>query len=256
MDKNILELILKYEDDPLALLNATGGYYECIKNAEGQRLNRMVGYKGTYKGEDNKMLQYVGDTYHNISKIEQYPLVLDHLASRLFEKVHFGLSNIASAKNLFFVGPHDGGASLAQMICRRFPNAQYAGIDMSSDSSGSVVFKKHHMPSGSFVIVVKNVLNNFVTTKKIIEKIKADNSLVCGIASIVNRSMDKDKERKFLYENIDAPIISLIYKPQKEYRQDDPEVAEYVKSGRICFNPQDDWENLVSSHNRMQANSH
>jgi hypothetical protein len=135
------------------------------------------------------------------------------------------------------------------MIAMNFPNAKYACIERkATEEDFEMVFKYHKVPAGSFVIITKNVLNNFYTTKKIIKKLMSEYSSVVGVACVLNRSMNPKNEKVFSFNNADIPIISLVHKPYKEFKQDDPEVAGEVKKGRVEFDPEINWDRLQISH--------
>lgn len=55
------------EKNPLAVLKALDGYYECPKDTAGKRLGPLVGYAG----RDNLGRQYVGDIYANFAVAER-----------------------------------------------------------------------------------------------------------------------------------------------------------------------------------------
>ncbi|MCX6784930.1 MAG: hypothetical protein NTV81_03275 [Candidatus Komeilibacteria bacterium] len=67
--------------DPLATLLNCGGYYEAPLGGP------LVGYAGKYDGPDGKKLQFVGRIYANFSSADQYPWVLDSLATDLTSKI-------------------------------------------------------------------------------------------------------------------------------------------------------------------------
>ncbi len=253
-------LIAQYAGDPLGLLHALGGYYECPRDQKtGERLGPLVGYAASYLANfgSGTYKQYVGDVYANFAKAEERPVVIDHYAKKLLKKLASMVDD-----NIVFVGPQMGGISIAQFLAyngREF-DARYAcaekKITQVASSTGREVselqFGRHTIGEGDKVIIVEDVLNNFSTTRKTIDLIESLGATVSGICSILNRSPKftddfhyKDKEdrvRRF-------PIIALVEKPFPEYEQHEEAVVGDIISGNVIWKPKDKWDELMASMN-------
>src|SRR5438105_1748153 len=96
-------------EDPLEILRRCGGYYECPKDVNGQRLGPLVGYAGP----DQKGRQYVGDVYVNFAKAERHLPVLRYLAETLAIRVGDRTRAAKLQRATGFCAAPEGGKALA-----------------------------------------------------------------------------------------------------------------------------------------------
>ncbi len=248
MQSFIEELIDLYGNDPLKLLEKIGGFYEVIKDGD-KRLTPLVGYAGKYKTDDEKELQYVGEVYANFAKAEEHPRVMHHFTSMLWGKLKL-------TKPVVFVGPAMGGISVAQgmayhasgKIKARYACAEKIVTAVKTDTmreQSILQLARHTVHAGEKVIISEDVMNNYSTTKMLIELIEGAGARVEAIVGLLNRSMTvKDS---FVYKNRSIPVIPLVYKPFDEYKQDDPYVRDDMQAGNVVFKPKNEWDRLQTA---------
>jgi adenine/guanine phosphoribosyltransferase-like PRPP-binding protein len=242
------ELIAQYGNDPTELLKACGGYYECIKDETGVRLTPLVGYAGKYPTSDKKELQYVGEVYANFSKAEENPAIMFHLTQMLKGKIKHNAT--------VFVGPQMGGIAVGQFLAYhcgvRFACAEKEITQLKTDElreQSRLVFKRHEIKEGDMVIIAEDVLNNFSTTKELINLVEEKGATVCAIVALLNRSLHVDV--CYTYNKKNFPVIALVRKPYAEYEQHDEEVADDIAKGNVVLKPKDEWSKLM--HETEQA---
>ena len=233
---------------PLDVLNKLGGYYECPKDKNGNRLGYMVGYAAKYSIETGEK-QYVGDVYINCAVAEQYPCVMDYFGRGIFDK--------AKPSGLFdkvdvFCGPQMGGILVAQILAfglnRKFAYIEKITTQLATSElreQSRLGFLRHAIEPGERVVIAEDVLNNFSTTKETIAAIEEAGGEVIGICAIVNRS--KIHVNAFQYAERSIPIIALIEKAFDQYRQDDPAVVDDIAKGKVILKPKNEWTKLNSA---------
>ncbi|OGZ79431.1 MAG: hypothetical protein A2358_00520 [Candidatus Staskawiczbacteria bacterium RIFOXYB1_FULL_37_44] len=227
------------------------GYYECPKNANGQRLGPLVGYAGKYQGLNSVYLQWVGDIYANFSKAEIHPRVLRFFATCLIGRINqsIGLDQFDA-----FCGAPIGGYSLADLMGAVFDDVQVIKAEKkvvalaspTSREKSELIFARHGVEKSQRFVIVEDVCNNFSTTADLIKLIMASGGVVAGIACFLNRSLTVDD----WYTVVDGappwniPVVSLVRKPINEWRQDDPAVKEDIAKGNVVWKPKDEWGRL------------
>lgn len=230
----------------LETLKKLNGYYECPKDKDGNRLGPLVGYAGTYESAGLKK-QYVGDTYVNFAKADQWPIIMNQFASQLVTKLPDSL--LGDFIDVV-CGPQMGGVSIAQMVALQL-DCQYACIEKKITAfetaqlreQSKLIFSRHSISPGQNIVVAEDVVNNFSTTKTAIELIESKGAKVVGIIALLNRSPNLVKQ--YVYEGREIPVISLVEMEIPEWKQEDPAVIEDVKAGNIVLKPKDEWDKLV-----------
>jgi orotate phosphoribosyltransferase len=246
----IKELIAKNGDEPMEILKAVQGYYECPKDANGKRIGKLVGYAGKYEAEGGTKKQYVGDVYINFARAEQYPTVMHHFMEILKNKMG-GEKNIGEFD--IVCGPQMGGvvaaAIFALVMDKRYICAEKKITAIATETmreQSELVFGRHTLNQGDKVVIMEDVLNNFSTTKETIELIEGAGGTVVGIIGLLNRSPNIEKEYDYTGANPrKIPVIALVRKDIKEYKQDDPYVAEDITKGNVSLKPKSEWSSLV-----------
>ena len=240
---DVEKAISEYGHDPLALLRACGGYYECPKDKAGKRLCPLVGYAG----KDGKGRHFVGDIYANFAKAEENPQVLFFFAHRL--RVHI-FDTIANFD--VFCGAPMGGIAFAAMLgltCKKrfmFMEKKVIAVGTSSSREESTLeIGRHEIKPGDHVFIVEDVTNNFSTTEIMVQVITKAGGQAVGIVSLLNRSVNSVEE--FKTGNLVLPVISLVTKPIKQYEQDDPAVLADIESGNVVWKPKNEWPRLMAA---------
>lgn len=231
-------------EDHLETLRRCGGYYERPKGRDGGRFGPLVVYAGKYKIDDGTERAYVGEVYFNFAKVEQYPVVLDHIASKLSLKI--------PEANVILGAPM-GGILLAGAIGQHLNDVRAIFAEKkittvataTSREESLLIIDRHEIHENDQVVLVEDICNNFSTTSKIHESVLKAGGTLVKIVCFLNRS----SHTKF--EGI--PVISLLHIPTQQWKQDDPEIADYIKRGDICWNPKNkkQWDNLMAE---MDAN--
>ncbi len=237
-------LMTEHYSDPLGLLRALGGYYECPKDATGKRLGPLVGYAG--RDEEGK--QYVGDIYANFARAEEYPQVLNYFAERLCDR----RKSLVHVNATVYCGAPMGGIALAQLLAlkdkRRFlyPEKKITvAATATSREQSQVVFSRHEIEPGDRVVIVEDVLNNFSTTGQLIDLVIDSGGAVIAIVGLLNRSLNV--EDVFSWQAESYPVVSLVRKPIAQYRQGDAEVAADIATRNVVLKPKNEWAKLEAA---------
>ncbi|MBT4722161.1 MAG: hypothetical protein HN590_07285 [Calditrichaeota bacterium] len=228
--------------DPLRILHALGGYYECPKDDTGKRKGPLVGYAG----KDEIGLQMVGDIYANCACFEQYP----HLLKSFAERIRRMLRAAEIDPEVFCAAPM-GGLAFATMLASVF-EVRYSFMEKSvsalatatSREQSELVFKRHTIHSDEGVVIVEDVANNFSTTAQMIEIIKSMGGHVQAIVCLLNRSLKYD-DHYVTPDGKKIPVIALVRKEIHQWKQSDPEVADDIAAGNVILKPKDHWGDLM-----------
>ena len=243
----------------LKTLENCGGYYACPKGPDGSRLGPLVGYAGKYTAADGTQKQFVGDIYANFAKAEVYSHVLEFFAECLAERLE---EQAVMADVGAFCGAPIGGYSLADALgraCRiKAIKAEKKITALATEwqrEKSKLVFGRHNVEPGFNYVIVEDVCNNFSTTAELIALIRSAGGNVLAIVCFLNRSLDVNDI--YLYgmeakaEPLQIPVISLVRLPIKEWKQDDPAVADDIAKGNVVWKPKDEWDRLMKAmHNR------
>lgn len=239
---------------PSYRINPTlGGYYECPKDGTGKRLGPLVGYTGRYEGG----FQYVGDVYANFAVLERKPQILHHFATEL--SWTFDLRRVIQgnqAGRLVFCGVPEGGKTLAALLAfitvrtYVYPEKQVFALKTETSREKSrFVWGRHEISQGDRVVIVEDVMNNFSTTDEFIRLIEASGCTVLAITGLLNRSTTIGSDFVPRGNDGHAPVrvVPLLHREIPEYRQDDPEVAEDVRTGNVVWKPKAEWPRLMAA---------
>lgn len=243
------QLVEIAKGDILETLRRCGGYYECPKDGQGTRLGPLIGYAGTYEDSAGEKRQYIGDIYANFAMAEEYPQVLDYFAQELAKKVQTTVGEI----DYILAAPMGGIAlavHLAQHLDARFVFAEKKVLALATAElrqQETMQLLRHQIDTGSRVLLVEDVCNNFSTTDQMVELVADSGSTMVAVACALNRS-GKDV---FTYKDLALPVIPLTQLTLQQYRQDDAEVLEDVKKGNVVLKPKNEWPRLMKA---MQTN--
>ncbi len=231
--------------DALATLITCNGYYECPKDPDGKRRGHLVGYAGTYEPG----LHFVGDIYMNVAAIETYPWILRHMATELVQQL--GPCD-------WIMGVPEGGKTLAALIAEElhipfiYPEKEVIRIGTEAQRGESrFVMNRHQIPSHSRGLVCEDVVNNFSSTRELIDLVEENTGTVGAIACLFNRSTHEVFEHGQVH-----PVISLASVPMAQYRQDNTYVEDDVISGNIIWKPKAAWPRLVTIMANEQERRH
>lgn len=243
----------------LETLTRAGGYYDCPKDETGKRLGPLVGYAGTYL-DDGVEKQYVGEVFYNMSRLEQWVEVFSYYSYQL-------VSNLAKLRGVdlsrpVFIGAPWGGVSVARSLagahdksiqdfeCYEYSNARaifaekktLVQAEAGKRSKSMLVFDRHSPYVGDFTFICEDVVNNMTTTEEMVTLIESRGATVVAILCKINRSgkthFDHPDGRKIR-------IVSVMDIPTKQYRQDDPYVADDIAVGNLISKPKDVWDEKI-----------
>jgi len=100
-----------------------------------------------------------------------------------------------------------------------------------------LVINRHDLDTGDHVVIIEDVCNNFSTTEKLRKEIKRHGGVLKAIICAVNRSG---------YSEWDGiPVISALYIPTQQFKQDDPDVAGLVAKNKIIWKPKQEWYTIT-----------
>lgn len=236
-----MQLPVDLRKDPLTVLHALGGYYECPKSPTGERLGPLVGYAGTYDVGDGRRLQYVGDVYANFAQAEQHPEVYGTWAARMGDQLQQSGVTV-------FMGMPMGGILVAQAMARVmgvrviYPEKMITALKTATSREQSkLVLNRHTLEPSDRVIIAEDVTNNFSTTAEALNLIRVSGAMPLAIASFFNRSPVR--------EYAELPVISLVFRTLPEYRQDDEAVVRDIATGNVKWKPKDQeaWPALMEA---------
>jgi adenine/guanine phosphoribosyltransferase-like PRPP-binding protein len=240
--KEASELIARFPEEPLKILQELGGFYQCPTNAAGQRLGPLVGYAG----KDGQGRQFVGDIYANFAKAEEWPKVLQHFATLL------GFRCPVFSEVDVFCGAPMGGLAFATVLSlvygHRYTFMEKKIAAVASETSrekSNLELSRHEILSGERVIIVEDVTNNFSTTGIMCQLINQAGGIPIAIVSMLNRSNPTLTEFSFVSASI--PVVSLVTQPIAQYQQDDPAVAADIQAGNVVWKPKNDWGRLMAA---------
>lgn len=229
----------------IATLHNCDGVYECPMNEDGSARGPLVGYAGQYADADGKLKNYVGFVYYNVAKGDQWAHVANHWA-----ECH--ASRLEKLSPDILVAAPMGGISYMSVVkqvlgCRGIfveKKVTEAAADGKREKS-KLILGRYDIVPGDRVVLVEDIVNNFSTTKQMVELVENAGGIVVAIACVINRS---NKEAYWETPNNDPLLVmSLAHKPTPQYQQDDLEVAEHVASGNIIMKPKDKWQELMAA---------
>ncbi len=230
--------------DPLETWRRCGGYYTCPKDSKGKRRGPLVGYAEMYDAGNGEKKQFVGEVYWSFARVEQYPEALDDFAEALAEKVRY------NRKPTLVLGAPMGGILLAGALGRElgtrviFAEKKVTAVETPEKREESkLLVARHEIRPQDFVFIVEDVCNNFSTTHALLKLIIQGGGMPIGIACALNCS-----EKLYYLEAL--PVVSCIYRRTKQWRQNDPAVAEDIAHGNVVWKPKDQWHRLAVAMER------
>jgi len=236
---NYIEII---PSDPLATLTNCEGYYESPVDSDGKSKGPLVAYAGSYEVEEgkDKKKNLVGFVYFNFAKAEQYPLPRDYFARQLAQVIveQVGIPDVV-------IGAPMGGIMMAVEVgrilgCRTiFAEKKVialADIKTGEKEQSELIINRHDINPGDFVVIIEDVINNLSTPKKMIGIINERDGNLLGIAAPFSRSQKTEWN--------ELPVAAGTHKPLKQFKQEDPVVADLITAGYIVWSPKQQWAQL------------
>ncbi|MFZ3031568.1 MAG: phosphoribosyltransferase [Candidatus Moraniibacteriota bacterium] len=227
--------------DVLATLRNCGGVYECPMDEQGP-LTPPVGYAGQYE-VDGKLLNYVGFVYYNVAQGDQWPHIARHWATLHAERF------LVAPPDLLVAAPM-GGVSYMSVLkqhlgCRGiFAEKKVTkAAEPNRREESRLILGRYDVCAGDRIVIIEDIVNNYSTTKQMIELVEAAGGTVTGIACVINRS---DQTVYQMDGHQPIAVISLLHKPTPQYRQDHPAVAEHIAAGNVVMKPKERWDELMA----------
>lgn len=236
--------LIRQIGDPLQVLRALNGFYECPKDVDGKRIGPLVGYAG----KDPKGRQYVGEVYANFCEMEQWPHVMCFFGQQLV-KPNGLLPNLDCLCGAPLGGMTFGAVMADILSCRYiFPEKVITAAANEHQREESVLkFSRHKILPGEKIGVVEDVTNNFSTTDKLIKLIQDADATVSALICLLNRSLKVDSIYVSALTGREIPVISVVRKRIQQWEQDDPAVAEDVAKGNVVWKPKNEWGRLMAA---------
>lgn len=242
------------DPNPLAMLRACGGYYKSPQDEKDNFLGPLVGYAGTYENEKGEKKNFVGYEYFNFAKVECVRDIRTAFASLIIKRI--AESDIPkcgdkSPRVDVLLGAPMGGIMLATQLGHQmgldtiFAEKKVVALSGPADEKRaieSLVIDRHDLEPGSRVILVEDICNNFSTTQKIADLLKEKNCELVAVVCAFNRS------GKGTWMGV--PIVAACTIEAKQFKQDDLEVAHFIKADNVVWKPKFGWEKLAEAMNK------
>lgn len=237
-------------EDLKSLARKCDGLYICPKGTDGKRRGPMV----SYAGKDEKDRNLIGDIYLNFRRIEQWTLVVDSFAERIYDKLR--VSGAISEFDTICGIPEGGrtlGQALARMSRKRFVYA--TKVPKPTEPGRKQEYRwdlsQFDFFSGERLLLMEDVINNLQNTDNTLAQIPAG-AKVAFLGAALNRSPFADREYvpkagAGVYAGMSLPIVCAIREPYPEYAQDDAEVAADVAAGNVEFEVKKNWAKLMAA---------
>ncbi len=229
--RTLMEINASYlAGDPIEVLKKCNGFYESSRNEGGNYLGPVVKYADMYLSEDG-LKNYVGFKYFNFAKADRKAKLRDYFARLIASNTKERLARLDLLGDVLLGAPM-GGLQLVGELSR------LTGLDsiFTEKAANDVVISRYDIIAGERVIIVEDVCNNFSTTGKMKAEIERHGGTLVAIVCAINRSE--------LTEWEGIPVIAACHIPTKEYKQEDPEVAEHIKNGNFVQRPKSEWDRL------------
>jgi orotate phosphoribosyltransferase len=228
--------------DPLMVLRALNGYYECPVSASGKRLGPLVGYAG----KDGQGRQFVGEVYANFGEMEQWPYIMHTFGKELIKnnEVLHSIDCLCGAP----LGGMTFGTVVADLLACRyiFPEKVVTAVATEGQREQTTLkFARHKIVSGENVVIAEDVINNVSTAEMMIKMFLDASATVKALVCLLNRSLTVDAVYHSQVAGCDIPVIAVVRKPIQQWQQDDPAVAEDVTNGNVVWKPKNEWDHLM-----------
>lgn len=221
--------------------------YICLK-VDGVRRGPLV----AYAGKDEQGRNLVGDIYFNFRRVECHPEAVMAFAQAAFDR----LCDRELLDSFDTVcGIPQGGRTFGQMLAlvadKRFVYADKKPkpTEPGRKQEYSWDLSQFEFEQGERVAIAEDVFNNFQNTDCSLAEIAAFGVNVTLLVGAFNRSplfgkFYEPKSGPFAGEQI--PVVASIREAFPEYRQDDPEVAEDIKNGRLELEVKKHWPDIMT----------
>lgn len=206
----------------------------CPASADGSPRGPIVGYTGTYD-DGGVRRNYVGLTYFNFSKADQWPNVLS-----LFAEVMISHLINSSLDPTLILGAPWAGVKFSQEVAQRFGCRHI----FAEKGEGRLFLGRYEgaIQANDAVVIGEELVNNLSTTEELCRIVESAGARIVGIISAINRSSPFRNE--FLFNGSRIPILAVIERETPQYRQDDPVVVASVADGNVVWKPKYEWSKL------------
>jgi adenine/guanine phosphoribosyltransferase-like PRPP-binding protein len=242
---------ITYTENLLDLWRTRGGYYKCPEGPNGQLLGPLVGYAGTY-GPDGDKLHFVGKEYYNFAKVEENYELLDRFVYQAIRDTYF--LALETQPTVILAAPMGGikfgdrvGAQLR--IRSIFAEKKVTKAAQGNEREESVmIMNRHEILPGDRVLVAEDVVNNFSATNELYTLIRQADAWLVGIICALNRNEAKLTQWHPSADDAPVPVISAVFRPTPQYRQDQPEVWAHIPNN-VVWKPKkkDEWARLEAA---------
>jgi len=227
---------------PLETLKLCGGYYKSPQDEGGNFLGPLVAYAGDYY-DNPGFKNYVGFEYFNFARAEAEPTVRRHFANLIADEIkRVGLSCTA------VIGAPMGSILIAGDIsnylqCRTiFAEKKVVALanpEKREKEKSELIIDRHEINAGDNIIIAEDVCNNFSTTQKLKDLIESKGGKLIAIVCAFNRSGKTEWEG--------LPVLSALFIPTEQFKQDNPMVAKLIEQENIVWKPKVEWERLMGA---------
>jgi len=204
-----------------------------------------------YAGKDAQQRNLVGDIYFNFRRIEAHPAAVQAFAEAVHEKLR--TQGLLDSFDTVCGIPHGGrtfGQALALVAGKRFVYADKKPkpTEPGRKQEYSWDLSQFDFEMGERVAVAEDVFNNFQNTDNTLSEVSATSASVVLLVGALNRSPVYDADyvpQNGAWAGRTLPVVASIREAYPEYGQDDPEVAEDVRLGKVEFEVKKNWAWLM-----------
>ena len=223
------------------------GYYKTPETDNGLLVGPIVAYTATYKdgGTDKR---YVGTEYYDFAMVEEHHQAVDEFAAAAYG--NFCELKLDCRPDVVIAAPM-GGIVFGHALTRRRLDIRFGFAEKRSSKSGGtgeeLILGRHRVTMGEKVVLVEDVANNFATTGKLVQLVEDAGGEVLALICALNRSERGLKAWINPKTGLGFPVVSALFRPTPQYRQDDPKVAGAIAEGEVLWDPKVEWHKLSAA---------
>lgn len=237
------------------LLRQKNAYYEAVVDARGVLRSPLVAYTATYE-EGGKRWHHVGRHYVNFPNIERDAWALRQFVDALINQ----LNEFFEDGVVLLAAPWGGVAftvALGQRLLNQGVLVQHLYMEKmepmtANDKPGvrsKFMLRRHHIPPGSRVILIDDVLNTGSSVEFGTMLVRAARAEVIAVGCAVSRS----EMHALSGRGRSVPLRSALQISAPYYRQSDPFVRAAIQADQVELDPRENWPRLLKAQERAQA---
>lgn len=180
------------------------------------------------------------NAYFNLSKVLQYPNVVQIFASQLIKKLQETV-NIREVD--WVVGSPYASITFSFEVARQI-GAFHGYCEKSQDDPKKLVWKRFEIPEGKKVLQIEELITTGSTLLKIREAIKNENPYSVKFIPFIGTIVFRPPRLPVIYE-IEGEEIEIVSLFEKEVFAFPPEQCRLCKQGSKALKPKEHWKELT-----------